>query len=180
MITSRTITLVILLVIVAGSIVYLQSTKVKRAGSNETVTIIPRATSETNSIASSTISQFTQEKKDTVPSKFLSTQKKSKQYELAKEITTPDGFINTDGKPITINGLIGKKVILVDFWTYSCINCQRTTPYLNAWYEKYKDKGFVIIGLHTPEFDFEKDYNNVKTAVEKFGIKFPVVLDNDF
>ena len=110
----------------------------------------------------------------------ISSEEKSKKYELAKEISTPDGFINTDGKPITIGELIGKKVILVDFWTYSCINCQRTTPYLNSWYEKYKDRGLVILGIHTPEFEFEKDYDNVKRAVEKFGIKYPVVLDNDY
>ena len=97
---------------------------------------------------------------------------------MAKEISTPDGFINTNG--ITINELIGKKVILVDFWTYSCINCQRTTPYLNAWYEKYKDKGLVIIGVHSPEFGFEKKYDNVKNAVDRNGITYPVVLDNDF
>jgi thiol-disulfide isomerase/thioredoxin len=111
---------------------------------------------------------------------LLSQAQKSTIYQKAKEITTPDGFINTDGKNISISDYIGKKVILVDFWTYSCINCQRTTPFLNAWYEKYEDQGLVIIGVHTPEFDFEKDYNNVKAAVEKFGIKFPVVLDNDF
>ena len=110
----------------------------------------------------------------------ISSEEKAKKYELAKEITTPDGFINTAEQPIIISELIGKKVILIDFWTYSCINCQRTTPYLNSWYEKYKDDGFVIIGIHTPEFEFEKDYDNVKKAVEKFGIKFPVVLDNDY
>ena len=110
----------------------------------------------------------------------ISSEEKSKKYELAKEISSPDGFINTDGKPITIGELVGKKVILVDFWTYSCINCQRTTPYLNSWYEKYKDRGLVILGIHTPEFEFEKDYDNVKRAVEKFGIKYPVVLDNDY
>ncbi len=108
----------------------------------------------------------------------LSKEEKIKKYPLAKEITTPDGFINT-GK-ISVSEFIGKKVVLIDFWTYSCINCQRTIPYLNSWYEKYKDKGLVIIGIHTPEFEFEKDYNNVKRAVEKFGIKYPVVLDNDF
>jgi len=161
--------LIAVVVLIAGAIYFIDSSSVKRNGSNTAVTVIPRVTSEPNEV-----------KKDTMPSKFLSVAEKSKRYELAKEITTPDGFINTDGKPITINGLIGKKVILVDFWTYSCINCQRTTPYLNAWYEKYKDKGFVIIGMHTPEFEFEKDYNNVKAAVEKFGIKFPVVLDNDY
>ena len=154
MITSRATVLGILLVVIVGSIVYLESIKVKRVESNEAVTIIPKISSPA--------------------------QDKPQRYQLAKEITTPDGFINTDGKPITINSLIGKKVILVDFWTYSCINCQRTTPYLNTWYEKYKEKGFVIIGVHTPEFEFEKDYNNVKAAVEKAGIKFPIVLDNDY
>ncbi len=104
--------------------------------------------------------------------------KKSGQYEIAKEITTPDGYINTSG--VTIGEFVGKKVVLVDFWTYSCINCQRTTPYLNAWWEKYKDKGLVIIGVHTPEFEFEKKYSNVVAAAEKLGIKFPIVLDNDF
>jgi len=170
MTNSKSYILVAVVVLIAGAIYFINSSSVSRPGSGEVETIVPRVSSDSNEV-----------KKDTMPkSNFLSAEVKSKRYELAKEITTPDGFINTDGKPITINGLIGKKVILVDFWTYSCINCQRTTPYLNAWYEKYKDKGFVIIGVHTPEFEFEKDYNNVKTAVEKFGIKFPVVLDNDY
>ena len=67
----------------------------------------------------------------------LSKEEKIKKYPLAKEITTPDGFINT-GK-ISVSEFIGKKVVLIDFWTYSCINCQRTIPYLNSWYEIYKD-----------------------------------------
>ncbi len=102
------------------------------------------------------------------------------------EITDPSGFVNTgtnaDGspKPITIKQFIGKKVILVDFLTYSCINCQRTFPYLNAWYEKYKDQGLEIIGIHTPEFAFEKDINNVRAAMQKFGITHPIVLDNNY
>ena len=98
------------------------------------------------------------------------------QFKLAPELTKISGFINTD--PITLADLKGK-VVLVDFWTYSCINCIRTIPYLNAWYEKYSDDGLVIIGVHTPEFEFEKDYNNVKAAVDKFEIKYPVVQDND-
>lgn len=95
-----------------------------------------------------------------------------------KEIVNPSGFINTD--KITIKENIGKKVILVDFMTYSCINCQRTFPYLVSWYEKYKDQGLEIIGIHTPEFAFEKDINNVKNAMKQFGITYPVVLDNDY
>lgn len=96
----------------------------------------------------------------------------------AVDISTPDAFINAG--PFTLQDLIGKKVILVDFWTYSCINCQRTLPYLNAWYDKYKDQGLEIVGVHTPEFEFEKKLDNVQKAVNKFGIKYPVVLDNDF
>ncbi len=98
------------------------------------------------------------------------------QFKLAPELTNVKGYINSE--PITLADLKGK-VVLVDFWTYSCINCIRTIPYLNAWYEKYADDGLVIVGVHTPEFEFEKDYNNVKTAVEKFGIKYPTVQDNE-
>lgn len=95
----------------------------------------------------------------------------------ALEFSSLRGWLNTS--PLTISGLKGK-VVLLDFWTYSCINCQRSIPYLNAWYEKYKDKGLVIIGIHTPEFEFEKKYDNVVAAVKKFGIQYPVVLDNDY
>jgi len=98
------------------------------------------------------------------------------QFKLAPELAQISGYINTG--PITLADLKGK-VVLVDFWTYSCINCIRTIPYLNAWNEKYADDGLVIIGVHTPEFEFEKNYDNVKAAVEKFEIKYPVVQDND-
>ena len=98
------------------------------------------------------------------------------QFKVAPELTKINNFINSN--PITLADLRGK-VVLLDFWTYSCINCIRTIPYLNAWYEKYANEGLVIIGVHTPEFDFEKDYNNVKAAVEKFDIKYPIVQDNE-
>ncbi len=165
--TLRLYILIAIIVFIAGVIYFINLNSAVKTGLNEPITIV----------------QQSEMKKEDLPA---GRQEKQKRYELAKEITTPDGFINTpstdsgQATPITINSLIGKKVILVDFWTYSCINCQRTTPYLNAWYEKYKDNGLVIIGVHTPEFEFEKDYNNVKAAVEKFDIKFPVVLDNDY
>ncbi len=98
----------------------------------------------------------------------------------APELVKPSGFVNTDGKAITLAELKGDKVILLDVWTYSCINCQRTIPYLNAWYDKYKEYGFEIVGVHTPEFAFERLQENVEQEVEKFGIKYPVVLDNDY
>lgn len=84
-----------------------------------------------------------------------------------------------NSKPLSLNELKGK-VILIDFWTYSCINCIRSLPYVKQWYEKYHDKGLVVIGVHSPEFQFEGDLANVKNAVQRYGIKYPVVLDNDF
>jgi cytochrome c biogenesis protein CcdA/thiol-disulfide isomerase/thioredoxin len=81
--------------------------------------------------------------------------------------------------PLTLASLRGK-VVLVDFWTYSCINCLRTLPYIKAWNEKYKDSGLVIIGVHTPEFPFEKDESNVRKAVKDLGILYPVPMDNDY
>jgi thiol-disulfide isomerase/thioredoxin len=86
------------------------------------------------------------------------------------------GWINS--QPLTATELKGK-VVLVDFWAYSCINCIRAAPYINAWAEKYKDSGLVVIGVHTPEFDFEKQMPNVQRAVQKFGIKYPVALDSN-
>jgi cytochrome c biogenesis protein CcdA/thiol-disulfide isomerase/thioredoxin len=81
--------------------------------------------------------------------------------------------------PLTFAALRGK-VVLVDFWTYSCINCLRTLPYIKAWNEKYKDSGLVIIGVHTPEFPFEKDEANVRKAVKDLGVAYPVAMDNDY
>ena len=98
----------------------------------------------------------------------------------APEFVNPSGFINTDGLPITISQFKGKKVVLIDVWTYSCINCQRTLPYVVAWYKKYKDQGLEIIGLHTPEFAFEKIKSNVEDATRRFNIEYPVVMDNDY
>jgi cytochrome c biogenesis protein CcdA/thiol-disulfide isomerase/thioredoxin len=86
-------------------------------------------------------------------------------------------WINSE--PLTTEGLRGK-VVLVDFWTYSCINCLRTLPYLRAWAQKYKDAGLVVIGVHAPEFAFEKRTANVRRATKDLGIDFPVAIDNDF
>ena len=80
--------------------------------------------------------------------------------------------------PLTREQLKGK-VVLVDIWTYSCINCIRTIPYVRAWAERYKDQGLVVIGVHSPEFAFEKDPANVRKAVADFGIRYPVAMDND-
>ena len=97
--------------------------------------------------------------------------------ELAPELRAVRGWINS--KPFTIESQRGN-VVLVDFWTYTCINCIRTLPYLRSWHEKYADKGLVILGVHTPEFEFEKIRQNVIEAVRDFGIKYAVAQDNDY
>jgi len=81
--------------------------------------------------------------------------------------------------PLTAEELKGK-VVLIDFWTYSCINCLRAIPYVRAWAEKYKDQGLVVIGVHTPEFAFEKNIDNVKKAVSDLKIGYPVAIDNNY
>ena len=150
---KRTIALIIVVIGIIGVIWYLQSTSSSvRPSSKGSDITVPVSTA--------------------VPAE-------KKNLSRAKELADIQGYINTDDT-FSIKNLIGKKVILVDFWTYSCINCQRTTPYLNAWYDKYHDAGLEIIGVHTPEFEFEKKYENVKAAVEKFGIKYPVVLDSAY
>jgi cytochrome c biogenesis protein CcdA/thiol-disulfide isomerase/thioredoxin len=90
----------------------------------------------------------------------------------------PDGAW-IDSKPLTLQQLRGK-VVLIDFWTYSCINCLRTLPHLKAWDAAYRGKGLVIIGVHTPEFAFEHVTSNVRSAVQRLGIRYPVVQDNRF
>lgn len=95
----------------------------------------------------------------------------------APSLDGADTWINTS--PLNMQALKGK-VVLIDFWTYSCINCIRTLPYIKGWYAKYHDKGLVIIGIHAPEFEFEKDLANVQRAVTNNGIFYPVALDNHY
>ncbi|HWP87838.1 MAG TPA: peptide-methionine (S)-S-oxide reductase MsrA [Burkholderiales bacterium] len=91
-------------------------------------------------------------------------------------LTGATGWLNS--APLTPASLRGK-VVVVDFWAYSCINCLRAMPYVNAWYRHYKDAGLVVLGVHSPEFAFEKDIDNVRAAVKKFDIQYPVALDNE-
>lgn len=100
------------------------------------------------------------------------------QFKKAPEFAGITGFVNTP-VPIKLVDLKGK-VVLVHFWTYTCINCIHTIPHLNDWYQKYSNKGLVIVGVQTPEFSDEKNIDDVKTAVNKFQIKYPVILDNNY
>jgi cytochrome c biogenesis protein CcdA/thiol-disulfide isomerase/thioredoxin len=114
---------------------------------------------------------------DLVGGKGLAVEQQLEDYGLAPEFEGIEGGINSE--PVTIESLRGH-VVLVDFWTYSCINCLRTLPHLKAWDEAYRDEGLVIVGVHTPEFAFERDAGNVRRAVSDLGIDYPVALDPDF
>ena len=118
---KRTIALIAALIIIAGAIIALSSLAPNRSYTGTTVA--PGNRTAINA-------------------------EKAKLYPYANEIADPSGFVNVDN--ITIGSLVGKEVILVDFWTYSCINCERTIPYLNFWYAKYHPFGLEIIGVHTP------------------------------
>jgi len=155
----KTLALIAVLVLIVGAIIYLESRKVpfERGAENSTIDVI----------------------RTSVKENIERIKDKEGQYLRAKELTQIAGYINTPDT-ITITNLIGKKVILIDFWTYSCINCQRTLPFITSWYEKYKDQGLEVIGVHTPEFKFEQEIENVRQAVTRFGVTYPVVLDNDY
>ncbi|MES2931221.1 MAG: redoxin domain-containing protein [Patescibacteria group bacterium] len=149
--------LLTVLVLIGGSIYYLESLKPERSNislTENSVTHDPTAETKDYEV-------------------------RAARYPLAQELVHPDGYLNT-AEDFTLQSLVGKKVILVDFWTYSCINCQRTQPYLNAWYDKYADEGLEIVGVHTPEFGFEEERENVAKAIEQFNIKYPVVQDNGY
>lgn len=112
----------------------------------------------------------------------LNAAKKGEAVFFGNNTNAPDfkgatGWLNSN--PLSIKDLRGK-VVLVDFWEYTCVNCQRTLPFVKSWYDKYKDKGLVIVGVHTPEFQFGRSLVNVKDAVMRDGIKYPVALDSDY
>src|SRR5439155_761274 len=87
------------------------------------------------------------------------------------------GWLNS--RPLTAADLRGK-VVLVDFWTYTCINWLRTLPHVRAWAERYKDQGLIVVGVHSPEFVFERDVDNVRRAAKEMKVDYPIALDNDF
>ena len=141
----------IVVILIVGGIYYLETTKIK-----------PPEIKNTGALEESNV-----DLKDGI-------------FPKSPELVGISGYLNTD-ETITIKNLTQQgKVVLIDFWTYTCINCIRTLPYLTSWDEKYRDQGLVIIGVHTPEFGFEKEYENVQDALEKYNIKYPVVQDNDY
>ena len=184
--TPKRIKQIAIVVIIFGAIIYLEVSKPRvPAGAVQDVVVTYATATSTNSVDSTTSTSTSM-----VPLAPASAEdtaariaQEKQQYQMAKEIVGPTGFVNSPNSSssasFTLSQFTGNKVVLLDFWTYSCINCERTLPYLNAWYQKYKDYGFEIVGVHTPEFQFEKVYSNVTAAVERYGVHYPVALDSD-
>ena len=159
---NKNVILIVVLIAVAGSIYYFNS---QRAGPGSFDEI-----SDEVGVQSSPIEGYIADEEAINQKNLL--------YSQAPELRGIAGYLNTDSD-IRIRDLKGK-VVLVDFWTYTCINCIRTLPYLRSWYDKYTDDGLVIVGVHTPEFEFEKNFENVQNAIEEYDLKYPVVQDNDY
>jgi cytochrome c biogenesis protein CcdA/thiol-disulfide isomerase/thioredoxin len=117
------------------------------------------------------------ELEDLVGGPGLAEEERLDDFGVAPEFQAIEGWINSE--PLTMQALRGKVVVL-DFWTYSCINCLRTLPHVKAWYDAYRDDGLVIVGVHTPEFAFEREPDNVRRAVSDHGIEYPVALDPNY
>jgi thiol-disulfide isomerase/thioredoxin len=186
---KKKILFVIVVLAVIGAIWYLESLKVHPAGSGvgQAINIgaIPDSSSSSTTLIASMNSTTSGETVPALSSGIraalaqIAVGDKAAGDQPAIEIADPTGFINTSSS-FTLSSLIGHDVILLDFWTYSCINCVRTIPYLNTWYQKYAPYGLVVVGIHTPEFDFEKNLANVQSAVAEYGIHYPVILDSDY
>lgn len=101
---------------------------------------------------------------------------KSSESTTAPELT-PGDWINS--KPLTLNDLRGR-VVLIDFWTFGCYNCRNTLPFVKGWDDRYRERGFTVIGVHSPEFDHERKVENLRREVSSLGIRYPVVTDNDY
>lgn len=171
---KKNVGLAVTLFLIAAAIWYIDGTKARpgapAGGAPQAISVGSTAASTTSANAAASTAAAL---------KALAAADKQAGYAPAIEIVQPTGFINASSS-FRLADLIGKKVILLDFWTYSCINCIRTIPYLTAWYQRYRAQGLEIVGVHTPEFDFEKNYDNVEAAVERLGITYPVVLDSDY
>ncbi|HMK33154.1 MAG TPA: hypothetical protein VK431_05970, partial [Nitrosopumilaceae archaeon] len=153
---------IIVVVAIGGISAYFNSLEISKVTSAPVLSPQIQTTNLTNQTSDNQVTQTTINPSTITP------------IDESRNIKAPDlvgisGYVNTNQEDL--KNTMKNKVVLYDFWTYSCINCIRTLPYITAWNEKYADKGLLIIGVHSPEFEFEKDINNVKMAVEKYGIK---------
>ena len=183
---GKTIALIIVLIAIAGSIYYLESGKASSSAQQPNTRNIQNNannqqapnTDENQQGDRQTASSYQKWELSLTAEDRKRIAEKERQYLKVPELEGIAGYLNAE-PGFKISDFRGK-VVLVDFWTYTCINCIRTLPYLTEWDNKYRDEGLVIIGVHTPEFEFEKEYDNVKMAVERYGINYRVVQDNGY
>ncbi len=168
--------LAITLLLIVGAIAFVEL-RFNRAGPDDTEAQAEPPPSETTTEPSQAVSMETAPGESEREGAAERVARKEAEYTRAKEIIAPTGFINTD--EVSIGENLGEKVVLLEFWTYSCFNCQNVQPYLNDWYDEYEDDGLLVIGVHRPEFEFEKNPTSVEEAVRQAGIEYPVVLDNN-
>ena len=164
---KKPVLLALILILVVGAIYYIESQK-------PDIQDITQPSTQENQLTEQSPTPTTEKN---APRVSLNAELKKARYKQAPDFRGIEHWINTE--PLTINDLKGK-VVLVDFWTYSCINCIRTLPYITQWDEKYRDDGLVIVGVHTPEFKFEEKTENVQEALTKYNIKYPIAQDNDY
>lgn len=161
------------LILIVGAVIFLESSKNKiESYANPTVVL-----NEENKMISNDSKNESQPFRWTNPDAANFKPEFGSPYEVAPDLKGISGWINAE--PFELKELRGK-VVLIDFWTYTCVNCIRTLPYITEWDKKYRDDGLVIIGVHTPEFFFEKKTDNVLSAVKRNGIEYPVVQDNEY
>ena len=139
---------------------------------------------ESNTAISNQLHSLSGEKANTLASKQAAAKKADTaglpRLAKAPNFTGISTWLNTaNNQPLTLAQLKGK-VVLVDFWTYSCINCQRSLPHVEAWYSDYKKDGLVVVGVHTPEFAFEHVVSNVRSAAGNLGVHYPIAIDNSY
>lgn len=172
---KRHVTLALVIILVVVAIIYLELQKSTPEVDYDKK--VDESIQMLNSNNTNITTELNVEKELTIQKKErIRNPEKEKNYTFAPEFTGINNWIGTE--PLEIGDLQGK-VVLIDFWTYSCINCIRTLPYITAWDKKYRDDGLVIIGVHTPEFFFEEKTENVVAAMQKYGIEFAVAQDND-
>lgn len=167
---KRYLYLGIILVFVVGSIWYLESQKV-----HPVEEVIEEKMPDPVEITNGSVA--VNETVEVPEPVFVPNPVKEGRYQRAPELVGTQGWINSE--PLKLADLRGK-VVLVDFWTYSCINCIRTFPFLRDWWSKYQDKGLVIVGVHTPEFNFEEKYTNVVEATQRESLTWPIAQDNNY
>ena len=184
---KKTILLAVVLIIIVGAIIYLEAGKVspfqqstlsQEQGKKvlaSSAQPIPAENQFNHPSQRIPVGQWESSLTDADTARIT---QKSSLFPRAPELEGIAGYLNAEDG-VKISDFRGK-VVLIDFWTYTCINCIRTLPHLVELDKKYRDKGLVIIGVHTPEFEFEKEYDNVKMAMEKYGIEYRVVQDNDY